>query len=76
MEERPPRIGEFVSTHARGLVEIAHVDPEQVYLNDTPNRPIPISTLMPSPDQRHDVWVIVHDAAATKFRPDLNSTAV
>lgn len=74
MKERAPRIGEFVSTPSRGLVDIAHVDSELVYLNDTPNRPIPISNLIPSPDHRHDVWVIVHEAAAAKFRSDLRST--
>jgi hypothetical protein len=70
MEERAPRIGEFVSTHSRGLVEIAHVDPERVYLNDAPNRPIPISNLMPSPDRHHDVWVISHEEVTAKFRLD------
>jgi hypothetical protein len=74
MEDHAPRIGEFVSTHSRGLVDIAHVDPELVYLQDTPNRPIQIANLMPSPDRRHGVWVIVHEAVAAKFRPGLDST--
>jgi hypothetical protein len=58
MEERTPRIGEFVSMQSRGLVNIAHVDSELVYLNDAPNRPIAIANLVPSPDRRLDVWVI------------------
>jgi hypothetical protein len=76
MEERAPRIGEFVSTHARGLVDIAHVGLELVYVSDIPNRPAPISNLMPSPDRRHDVWVLEHDAVAAKYRADLISTTV
>jgi hypothetical protein len=74
MEEHAPRIGEFVSTRLRGLFDIAHVDPEPVYLNDTPNRPIQIANFVPSPDRRHGVWVIVHEAVAAEFRPGLDST--
>jgi hypothetical protein len=67
MEERTPRIGEFVSTYSRGLVDIAHVDSELVYLKDAPNRPLPISNLKPSPDHRDHVWVIVHEEVAARF---------
>jgi len=74
MQEHKPRIGDFVSTHSRGLVDIGHVDPELIYLSDAPNRPIPISNLIPSPDHRQDVWIVLHEAIAEKFRPDLPST--
>ena len=60
MQEFAPRIGEFVSTGSRGLVHIGHVDQELVYLDDRPNRPISISNLMRSPNDRQDVWVIIH----------------
>jgi hypothetical protein len=58
MQEHVPHIGDFVSTKSCGLVDIAHVDPDLVYLDDAPNRPIPISNLVPSPDCRQDIWVI------------------
>jgi hypothetical protein len=67
MEERTPHIGEFVSTQFRGLVTIAHVDTELVYLKDAPNRPVPISNLMLSPNHREHVWVIVSEAAGARF---------
>ena len=65
--DRTPRIGEFVSTHSRGLVDIAHVDSELVYLKDAPNRPVPISNLKLSPDHREHVWIIVHETVAAQF---------
>jgi hypothetical protein len=62
MQEFAPHIGEFVSTQSRGLVHIGHVDQELVYLDDSPNRPISISNLMRAPNDRQDVWVIIHTA--------------
>jgi len=69
MQEHVPHIGDFVSTQSRGLVDIAHVDPELVYLNDAPNRPIPISNLVHSPDCRQDVWVIYTRSGHGKVSP-------
>jgi hypothetical protein len=62
MGTRVPLIGEFVSTRSRGLVDIANVDPDLVYLDDSPNRPIPISNLRHSPMDRQDIWVIITEA--------------
>ena len=61
MENRLPHIGDFVSTQSRGLVDIANVDPGLVYLDDCPNRPIPISNLRHSPMDRQDIWVMIHE---------------